>query len=205
MFSCILLFHSKIVLRNCWHTHFSEQEGNTRHTIKTELPFSQPNRSTPNQVYFILCVATTPQSCASEAIQHERQAKVSSQWSKSPAADRLLLQASLHIWFDIPHWISRLSKRLWSADNATVFSFGCRRIWFSHDRHSPPCAAQAPHTNSANLCWETLTDPTVPPAVPLPYGIQFPVCFGDFPEYFPYSDVSGIHCAKLRENGLKSL
>ena len=87
MFSCILLFHSKIVLRNCWHTHFSEQEGNTRHTIKTELPFSQPNRSTPNQVYFILCVATTPQSSASEAIPHERQAKVSSQWSKSPAAD----------------------------------------------------------------------------------------------------------------------
>lgn len=123
MFSCILLFHSKIVLRNCWHTHFSEQEGNTRHTIKTELPFSQPNRSTPNQVYFILCVATTPQSSASEAIPHERQAKVSSQWSKSPAADRLLLQASLHIWFDIPHWTSRLSKRLWSADNATVFSF----------------------------------------------------------------------------------
>jgi len=77
--SCILLFHSKIVIANLFYAHFLGQGINERRTIKTELPFSQQNRSMPNQVTFISCGAATPQSSGSEATPREWKARVSSQ------------------------------------------------------------------------------------------------------------------------------
>ena len=38
----------------------------------------------------------------------------------------------------------------------------------------------------------TITDPTIPLAIPPLCGIQFPVYFGDFPEFCLDSDVSDI-------------